>query len=140
MKYKFVVEEFNPEKKITKWAIMIIVQYLIFFAFNLMGGILLLFFNANMMFLATFIGGILALGVLLLSFNSMFPKVLGKIQTISIREIFRKHPLFGTVTLLVLYAASFFLIGFIELPLILFIEEIPFIALLFIDFFITFSV
>jgi membrane protease YdiL (CAAX protease family) len=140
MKYKFVVEEFNPEKKITKWIIMVVVQCLIFFAFNFMGGILLLFFSANMMFLATFIGGILALGVLLLSFNSMFPKVLGKIQTISIREIFRKHPLFGTVNLLVLYAGFFFLIGFIELPLILFIEEIPFIALLFIDFFITFSV
>jgi len=78
MKYKFVVEEFNPEKKITKWIIMVAVQYLIFFAFNLLGGILLLFFNANMMFLATFIGGIIALGVLLLSFNSMFPKGLEK--------------------------------------------------------------
>jgi len=140
MKYKFVVEEFNPEKKITKWIIMVVVQYLIYFAFNLMGGILLLFFGPSILFLGTFLGGILALGVLLLSFNSMFPKVLGKKQTISIREIFRKHPLFGTVNLLVLYAGFFFLIGFIELPLIFIIEDIPFIAFLFIDFFVTFGV
>jgi membrane protease YdiL (CAAX protease family) len=140
MRYKFVVEEFNPEKKITKWFIMVIVQYLIYFAFNSMGGILLLFFNASMMFLATFIGGILALGVLLLSFNSMFPKVQGKRQTISIREIFRKHPLFGTVNLLVLYAGFLILPGIIELPLIFIIEYIPFIVLLFIDFFVVFGV
>ncbi|MBY8987587.1 MAG: hypothetical protein KGD61_03955, partial [Candidatus Lokiarchaeota archaeon] len=140
MKYKFVVEEFTPEKKVTKWILMGVVLYLIYFAFNLMGGLLLLFFNANMLFLVTFISGILALGVLLLSFNSMFPKLLGKRQTISIREIFRKHPLFGTVNLLVLYAGFLFLPGFIELPFFLLIEDIPLLALLFIDFFVTFGV
>jgi len=140
MRYKFVVEEFNPEKKITKWFIMVIVQYLIYFAFNFMGGIILLFSKASMMFLATFFGGILALGVLLLSFNSMFPKVQGKRQTISIREIFRKHPLFGTLNLLVLYAGFLFLPAFIELPLIFIIGVIPDIAFLFIDFFVNFGV
>jgi len=140
MKYKFVVEEFTPEKKITKWFIMGVVQYLIYFAFNFMGGILLLFFGPSMMFFETFFGGILALGVLLLSFNSMFPKVLEKRHTISIREIFRKHPLFGTVTLLFLYAGFLFLPGFIELPLIFINEYIPFIALLFIHFFVIFGV
>ncbi len=139
MKYKFVVEEFIPEKKVTKWIIMGVVQYLIYFAFNLMGGILLLF-SANLMFLATFIGGILALGVLYLSFNSMFPKTPGKKQTISIREIFRKYPLFGTVNLLVLYAGFLFLPGFIVLPLFFIIEIIPLIVWIFIEFFVTFGV
>ena len=139
MKYKFVVEEFTPEKKVTKWMIMGVVQYLIYFAFNLMGGILLLF-SANLMFLATFIGGILALGVLYLSFNSMFPKTPGKKQTISIREIFRKYPLFGTVNLLVLYAGFLFLPGFIVLPLFFIIEIIPLIVWIFIEFFVTFGV
>ena len=140
MKYKFVVEEFTPEKKVTKWFIMIVVQYLIYFAFNFLGGILLLFFNAEIMFIATFIGGLIAIGVLLLSYNSMFPKVWGKRQTISIREIFRKHPLFGTVNLLVLYAGFLFLPGIIQFPLIFIIEHIPFILLLFINFFVTFGV
>jgi membrane protease YdiL (CAAX protease family) len=140
MRYKFVVEEFNPEKKVTKWFIMGLVQYLIYFAFNLMGGILLLFFGPSVLFLATCIGGILGLGVLLLSFNNMFPKILGKTQTISIREIFRKHPLFGTVNLLILYAGFLFLPGFIELPIFLIFQDIPFIVLLFIDFFVTFGV
>jgi len=140
MKYKFVVEEFNPEKKITKWIIMVTVEFLIFFAFNFMGGIMLLFFGPSMMFLASFIGGVLALGVLLLSFNSMFPKELKMKLTISIREIYRKHPLFGTMNLLVIYAGFLILPGFIELPLIFIIEEIPFIVVLFIDFFVTFGV
>ena len=140
MKYKFVVEEFTPEKKVTKWIIMGVVQHLIYFAFNFMGGILLIFFGPSMMFAATCIGGILALGVLFLSFNSMFQKVWGKSQTISIREIFRKHPLFGTVTLLVLYAGFLFLPGFIELPLIFIIEYIPIPVVFLIDFFVTFGV
>jgi len=139
MKYKFVVEEFNPEKKVIKWFIMGVVQYLIYFAFNFMGGILLLFFGSSMMFLATFIGGILALGVLLLSFNSMFPKVLGKRQTISIREIFRKHTFFGTFNLLVLYAGFLLLSGFIQLPLLFFVDSLSVIAILFIDFFVNFG-
>ncbi|NHJ20506.1 MAG: CPBP family intramembrane metalloprotease [Candidatus Lokiarchaeota archaeon] len=139
MKYKFVVEELNPEKKIKKWAVMIIVEYLIFFAFNIMGGIMLIF-GPSMMFLANFIGGALALGVLLLSFNSMFPKVLGKKRTISIRELMRKYPLFGTLIILPLYAGFLFLPGLIELPLLPFIEHIPFIVILFVDFIVTFSV
>ena len=144
MKYKFVVEEFNTEKKITKWVVMIVAEYLIFFAFYLMSLILIATLGSGAMFLAFSLGGILALGVLLLSFNSMFPKVLGKRQTISIREIFRKHPLFGTVILLVIYA------GFLILPILIdvlifwlltFISAyIPLIALLFIDFFVTFGV
>ena len=143
MKYKFVVEEFTPEKKVTKWIIMGVVQYLIYIAFNLMGGILLLF-NEYLMFLATFIGGILALGVLYISFNSMFPKTPGKKQTISIREIFRKYPLFGTVNLLVLLAGFLFLPGLIELPIILLLTflsvDIPLIVIVIIDFFVTFGV
>ena len=144
MKYKFVVEEFNPENKVTKWILMGVVLYLIYLAFNLMGGILLLFFNANISFLVTFISGILALGVLLLSFNSMFPKLLGKRQTISIREIFRKHPLFGTVNLLVLYIGFLILPLLIETPILLLLifisVDISFIALLLLDFFVTFGV
>jgi len=62
MRYKFVVEEFNPEKKVTKWILMGAVQHLIYFGFYIMGIILLIFFGQSMMFLATFIGGILALG------------------------------------------------------------------------------
>jgi membrane protease YdiL (CAAX protease family) len=140
MKYKFIVEELNPEKKITKWAVMIVGEHLIFFSFIVMGGIFLFVFGPSMMFLVTFIGGILALGVLLLSFNSMFPKIVGKKQTISIREIMRKYPLLGTITLLVLYAGFLFLPSFIELPLIFVIEYLPFITILFIDFFVVFGV
>jgi len=144
MKYKFVVEEFTPEKKVIKWIIMGVTIHLIYIAFNIMGFILLISFGLNMMFAAFSIGGILALGVLLLSFNSMFPIVQGKRQTISIREIFRKYPLFGTVTLLVVYAGFLILPGFIELPLILLLTffsiDIPFIVLIFIDFIVTFGV
>ena len=144
MKYKFVVEELNPEKKIMKWIVMIVAEHLIFLAFILMDYLILIFFGPSMMFLATFIGGMLALGVLLLSFNSMFPKIMGKKQTINIREIFRKYPLFGTLSLLVLYAGFLFLPALMEslilLLLLLINETIPFITYLFIDFFITFGV
>jgi len=146
MKYKFVVEEVNPEKKVIKWTIMIVGLHLIYLAFNVLGGILLTFYGASMMFLVTFIAGLFSFGILLLSFNSMFPKVLGKKKMISIRESFRKYPLLGTGFLLLLYAGFLFLPILIELPLIFildvipFIVDIPFIALLFIDFFIAFGV
>ncbi len=139
MRYKFVVEEFNPEKKVTKWLIMGVSQYLIYFAFNFMGGILLVFFGPSLMFLATFIGGILALGVLLLSFNSMFPKGLEKRETISIREIFRKHTFLGTLSLLALMLGFLLLPGFVQLPLLFFVDLLPTIAILFIDFFVNFG-
>ncbi|MHA1241950.1 MAG: lysostaphin resistance A-like protein, partial [Promethearchaeota archaeon] len=139
MKYKFVVEEFTPEKKVTKWIIMGVSQYLIYFAFNSMGGILIVLFGPIMMFLVTFIGGILALGVLLLSFNSMFPKGLLKKETISIREIMRKHTFFGTLNLLVLYAGFLLLPGFIQLPLLFFVDLLPVIVIFFIDFFVNFG-
>lgn len=138
MKYKFVVEELNPEKKIKKWIVMIIVEYLIFFAFYIMGLIILFISDPSVMFLATFIGGMLALGVLLLSFNSMFPKVLGKKQTISIREIMRKYPLFGTLIILALYLGFSILLLLINSLLSLFIK--PLIGFLFVDFVVTFSV
>ncbi|MCK4384098.1 MAG: CPBP family intramembrane metalloprotease, partial [Candidatus Lokiarchaeota archaeon] len=139
MKYKFVVEEFTPEKKVTKWFIIIVGQYLIYFAFNFLGGILLLFFNAEIMFIATFIGGLIAIGVLFLSYNSMFPKVLGKKETISIREIFRKHTFFGTFNLLVLMLGFLFLPGLVQLPFLFFIGSLHIIAILFIDFFVNFG-
>ena len=144
MKYKFVVEELNPEKKIMKWIVMITVVHLIFFAFYIMGGLFFSNFGPTAMFIANFLGGILALGILLLSFNSMFPKVMGKKQTISIRELYRKYPLFGTLNLLVLYAGFLFLPVLIEVPIVLLLVftnvEITFIALLFIDFLISFIV
>lgn len=143
MKYKFVVEEVNPEKKVTKWTIMIVGLHLIYLAFNVLGGVLLTFYGAGIMFFVTFIAGLLSFGILLLSFNSMFPKVLGKKKMISIRESFRKYPIFGTLVLLSLYAGFLFFPILIELPLIFILDifvNIPFIALLFIDFFVTFGV
>ena len=143
MKYKFVVEEVNPEKKVVKWTILIVGLHLIYLAFNFLGGILLTFYGASVMFLVTFIAGLLAFGILLLSFNSMFPKVLGKKKMISIRESFRKYPIFGTLILLLLYAGFLFLPILIELPLIFIVDifvDIPLIALFFIDFFVSFGV
>jgi len=143
MKYKFVVEEVNPEKKVIKWILMVLSLYLIYLAFNFLGGILLTFYGAGMMFLVTFITGLFAFGILILSFNSMFPKVIGKKKMISIRESFRKYPIFGTSILLLLYTGFLFLPILIELPLIFIVGifvDIPFIALLFIDFFISFGV
>jgi len=143
MKYKFVVEEVAPEKKVVKWIILGVSLYLIYLAFNILGGILLTFYSAGIMFLVTFIAGMFSFGILLISFNSMFPKVFGKKKMISIRESFRKYPIFGTLILLLLYAGFLFLPILFELPLIFIVEifvDIPFIALLFIDFFITFGV
>ena len=145
MKYKFVIEEVAPEKKVLKWTIMIIGLHLIYLAFIILGGIILTFFGTSVMFLVNLIAGLFSFGILLISFNSMFPKVLGKKKMISIRESFRKYPIFGTLILLLLYAGFLFLPILIELPLIFIvdifiIDAIPLIALLFIDFFVTFGV
>jgi membrane protease YdiL (CAAX protease family) len=70
----------------------------------------------------------------------MFPKGLEKKETISIREIFRKHTFFGTFNLLVLYAGFLLLPGLIQLPLLFFVDSLSIIAMLFIDFFVNFGV
>ncbi len=140
MKYKYVVEEVNPEKKVVKWTIMIVSLYLIYLAFMILGGILLILYGPSVMFIVISIAGLFSFVILLISFNSMFPKVLGKKKMISIRESFRKYPLFGTFILLLLYVGFLFLPILIELPLIFIIDFIPFIVLLFIDFFIAFGV
>jgi membrane protease YdiL (CAAX protease family) len=69
----------------------------------------------------------------------MFPKVQGKRKTISIREIFRKHTFFGTFNLLALYTGFLLLPVFIQLPLFFFVDSLPVIVILFIDFFVNFG-
>ena len=63
MKYKFVVEEVNPEKKVIKWIIIGVGLHLIYLAFNFLGGILLTFYGASMMFLVTFFAGLFSFGI-----------------------------------------------------------------------------
>ncbi len=139
MKYKFVLEEVNPEKKVMKWTALIITQFLILAGYILIGSLFLLFGDLIIMTIVLAGTSLIAIILLILSLNSMFPKEFGRKEMISIRESFRKYPLGGTVVLLILYGIFLFLPGFIELPLIFVLDLIPDIVLLLIDFFISFG-
>ncbi|MFW9952024.1 MAG: hypothetical protein ACFFKA_18040, partial [Candidatus Thorarchaeota archaeon] len=139
MKYKFVMEEVNPDKKVLKWAIIIVTQFLVFLGYLVIGGLLLIFLNIFIMSIILVTSSLIILALQFISFNIMFPKNFGRKQMISIRESFQKYPIFGTVVILFFYAIFLFLGGLFEIPLIFIGDTIPFTLLLFIDFFISFG-
>jgi membrane protease YdiL (CAAX protease family) len=138
MKYKFVLEEVNPEKKVQKWAFLISMEVLIYLIYAILGSIILIFSNIILMSAILFLTSSTIIVFLLTSLNRMFPKSFGKKVMISVRESFRKEPIKGTGVLLIIYALFLFLPGLIELPLNNF--TIPIIPAALIDFFISFGV
>ncbi|MHA1412774.1 MAG: CPBP family glutamic-type intramembrane protease [Promethearchaeota archaeon] len=134
MKYKFVLEEVNPEKKIVKWILMIFSEFGICFFYLIFGGIMLLMFGITGMIIVLSIIGLSLFSIYLLALHHIFPKKIGKRRMLSIRENLRKRPLLGTSVLLLLYALFLLLPNIAQLPLIFIYTHLQFIYILFIDF------
>jgi len=143
LRYKYVVEDVNSERKVLKYFVMILIEYS-FGALLVLLMFLIMFSGELIYFIVIFPAICLSLLVILyFTFNRMFPKTFGKYEhnvMISFRERMRKIPFIGISILLLLYAIFLFLPDLIELPIIFILLELPYITLLFIDFLITFGI
>ena len=124
MKYKYVLEEVNPNKKTVKWIIMVTTEGLILVFYIFIGSILLAFFGLIPMILILSLSSLLILTGLIINVNRMFPKKFGK-RLISMRQALRKKPLIGTLIVLLVYFAFLYL-----LPRLLLILLIPLYSIL----------
>jgi hypothetical protein len=135
MKYKYVVEEVYKQKKILKWALIVGIEaglFVIFFFFM----ILLAFFlgDLSLIMLITLIVGVFGTLICWYTFNRMFPKP-EKMRDYKTGGALRETPILGVIVILVLYGIFLFIPEFAELLVLLpFIEKLPYIAILFIDF------
>ena len=91
MKYKFVLEEVNPERKVLKWALLIITQFAVYVGYVIIGSLLLLFTNIILMTIILLLSSLAILSLLLISLQSMFPKEFGRKRMLSIGENLKKH-------------------------------------------------
>ncbi|TFG18126.1 MAG: CPBP family intramembrane metalloprotease, partial [Promethearchaeota archaeon] len=139
MKYKYVLEEVNPNKKTLKWIIMVTTEGLILIFYLIMGAILLSFFGLAPMVLILSITSLFILIGLLIGVNRMFPKEFGKRKMISMRQALREKPLIGTLVVLLIYFAFLYLPQFPELLLIPLYEILPLTGVLFVNFFYNFG-
>jgi hypothetical protein len=135
MKYKYVLEEVNPEKKILKWALIFGTSLGLFalLFFSVIGMLMLL---GDLILTAVVILGAGVIGTLILwyTFNRMFPKP-EKMREYKTGGALRETPVLGVIVVLVLYAIFLFLPEFAELlVLIPFINKLSYVAILFIDF------
>ncbi|MBD3196618.1 MAG: CPBP family intramembrane metalloprotease [Candidatus Lokiarchaeota archaeon] len=138
MKYRYIIEEINRDHKTLKWAVMLLIQV----GFDS----LVLIITYSILFIVDFgtfliiiaIMGSLIFGIFWYSFNRLFPKP-PQMKDYQTGGALRETPIVGSTALTVIFIGVLFLPGFIELLLIPIISFIPYIALLFIDFSISFS-
>ncbi|TFG03353.1 MAG: CPBP family intramembrane metalloprotease [Promethearchaeota archaeon] len=139
MKYKYVLEEVNPNKKTLKWIIMVATEGLILVFYLITGGILLLFFGLIPMVIILSLTSLFILTGLVIGVNRMFPKEFGKRKMISIRQALRKKPLIGTLIVILVYFAFLYLPQFLEVLLLPIYSIVPLTIMLFIRFFYNFG-
>ena len=139
MKYKYVLEEVNPNKKTLKWIIMVATEGLILVFYMILGAILLSFFGLAPMVLILSITSLFILMGLLIGVNRMFPKEFGKRKMISMRQALREKPLIGTLVVLLIYFAFLYLPQFLESLLLPLYAVLPLTGALFVNFFYNFG-
>jgi membrane protease YdiL (CAAX protease family)/predicted permease len=135
MKYKYIIEEFHKENKILKWISMIFADAGLFIAILITGNILIFLFNITIGLIVLGVIGTFGLALMVFIFNRMFVKV-EKMAGYETGGFLREHINVSTLVMLVLTLIfTMFVPLIIGFPLIFFASQLPFIALLFIDFF-----
>jgi len=125
MKYKYVLEEVNPEHKTWKWIFIGSVEFIVCFAFMILGVMLYALYGTLIMTIGLLGMSLGSLAILYVTLNLMFPKKPGSKKMLGIRGTLREHPLFGTFILLVIYFAFFFITDFALLPLTPILQLLP---------------
>ncbi len=138
VKYKYIIEELNKEHKVGKWALMLVSLFLLYATISITGN--LLFYISGIITALIVLGFIGIIGVLSLIFvfTRMFPNV-EKMHNYVTGGLLREHVNIGSGILMVLYLIFGLLVIPIELLLLPIILNLPFLVLLFVEFFLTFS-
>ncbi|MFX1420043.1 MAG: hypothetical protein ACFE9N_14085, partial [Promethearchaeota archaeon] len=138
MKYKYVIEEVNKRNKPLKWVIMILSEFGLYFVILITGSIIFLSFGINIALIVLGVIGLVGLSIMIFIFTRMFPKV-EKMRDYKTGGFLREHPYVSSLILMVLYTVFNFLaapIIYLILPLL---RGLPFLANLFVQFGISFS-
>jgi membrane protease YdiL (CAAX protease family) len=135
MKYKYIIEELNKEHKIFKWILMIVFLLSSYVVVLITGGLLFLLFSIGTTLQVLLFVGSISLSVLIFSFTRMFPKV-EKMANYKTGGFLREHVNVGTLVILILtFIFTMFLPLILALPFLFILTQLPFIVLIFFDFF-----
>ena len=124
MKYKYVVEEVNKQRKVLKWISMICSELLIFFTVIIIEFTLLSLYGILGIIIGLVVIGIIGLSSLLYIFTKMFPKE-EEMATYYTGGLLRRNVIAGAIIVILLYFIFLNLAGFIELPILPFLYQIP---------------
>jgi membrane protease YdiL (CAAX protease family) len=135
MKYKYIIEELHKENKILKWILMLFSDVVLFITLLITGNILIYFFGINIGLIVLGVIGVLVFGLMVFSFNRMFPKV-EKMAVYKTGGFLREHVNVSTIVILILsFIFTMFVPSIMAIPFLFIVAQLPFIVLLFIDFF-----
>jgi len=140
MRYKYVIEEINREKKVLKWAVMLIIE-LSLFVLVIIIVLSIAFLIADIILISSVVLIIGLIGTLTTwyAFNRLFPKPkeMGDYET---GGALRETPIIGGVVITITYFGFQILPEFLEAFLLLLILPIlSYLGLLFIDFLFIFG-
>jgi len=139
MKYRYVIEELNKEHKVEKWILMLLVQIGLYFIVAILSFTLFNIFSIEGTALGLFIIGIIGFMSLVFVFTKMFPKV-ENMPSYRTGGALKENPILGIVVLLILYLGFGFLVGFLEILLLIpILSNLTLTGLLLIDFIFNFS-
>ncbi|MFW9947713.1 MAG: type II CAAX prenyl endopeptidase Rce1 family protein [Candidatus Odinarchaeota archaeon] len=124
MKYKYVVEEVNKQRKVSKWIVLICSELLIYFTVIIIEFTLLSIYGIIGIIIGLIIIGIIGLCSLLYVFTRMFPKE-REIVTYYTGGLLRRNVIAGAVIVMVLYFIFLNLVGIIELPFLQILLGLP---------------
>ncbi|MFX1432785.1 MAG: CPBP family intramembrane glutamic endopeptidase [Promethearchaeota archaeon] len=115
MKYKYVVEEVNKQRKVLKWLSLICSELLIYFTIIIVEFTLLSLYGILGIIIGLVVIGIIGLSSLVYIFTRMFPKE-KEIATYYTGGLLRRNVIAGAVIVVALYFIFLNLVGIIELP------------------------
>lgn len=124
MKYKYVVEEVNKQRKVLKWVILICSELLIYFTVIIIEFTLLSLYGIIGIIIGLVVIGIIGLSSLLYVFTRMFPKE-KEMATYYTGGLLRRNVFAGAIIIILLHFIFLNLVGFIEWPLLPLLYQIP---------------
>jgi len=124
MKYKYVVEEVNKQRKVLKWVSLICSELLIFFTVIIIEFTLLSVYGILGIIIGLVVIGIIGISSLLYVFTRMFPKE-KEISTYYTGGLLRRNVIAGAIIIMALYFIFLNLAGIVELPLLPILLGLP---------------
>jgi membrane protease YdiL (CAAX protease family) len=135
MKYKYILEDINPRYKVLKWISIVGADICVCIFIFILGITFFVTLGILPTAIIMFILGLIGLSVLLYIFTIMFPKA-DKLPRFETRGFLRNKPIFGAITILLLFNLFPWIATFIKIPFLGLLSGLGYTESLFVDFFI----